>query len=384
MEEKKESVNVSPDPSEQRAPLSPSADEAQAASAGSAPMDPAKCGAHEIHCIEQEAELAEARVRERVRTEAAEAERALDNAAHCASAEQKSVLSEEQPDKAQNTRLSSAKSPAPSDEQAVLEAQNSANWKMTLVILTTASVLMSLSYTMLIPFLPMYLLEELHVAQEDVNLWSGLVFSVSFLISGVMAPIWGALADKYGRRKMLLRSYLGGVLVLGLMGVVHAPVYLILLRLVQGALCGSVSAAQTLVATHTPEEHSGFALGSLNSAVFSGAKVREYESALQALQTMGDALTGSLQKQWAMEQRQRERIIQLSHKLKTPLTIIEGNAELLAEDDGLTAEQKTQVESILQGAEQTRTYLGKIRAEVQTPLKYKTKKNDKTCRIVEN
>lgn len=57
MEEKKESVNVSPDPSEQRAPLSPSADEAQAASAGSAPMDPAKCGAHEIHCIEQEAEL---------------------------------------------------------------------------------------------------------------------------------------------------------------------------------------------------------------------------------------------------------------------------------------------------------------------------------------
>ena len=95
------------------------------------------------------------------------------------------------------------------------------------------------------------------------------------------------------------------------------------------------------------------------------------KSALQALQTMGDALTGSLQKQWAMEQRQREQIIQLSHKLKTPLTIIEGNAELLAEDDGLTAEQKAQVESILQGAEQTRTYLGKIRAEVQTPLRYK-------------
>ena len=108
-----------------------------------------------------------------------------------------------------------------------------------------------------------------------------------------------------------------------------------------------------------------------DSAVFSGAKVREYESTLQALQTMGDALTGSLQKQWAMEQRQREQIIQLSHKLKTPLTIIEGNAELLAEDDGLTAEQKAQVESILQGAEQTRTYLGKIRAEVQTPLRYK-------------
>ena len=69
---------------------------------------------------------------------------------------------------------------------------------------------------------------------------------------------------------------------------------------------------------------------------------------------MGDALTGSLQKQWAMEQRQREQIIQLSHKLKTPLTIIEGNAELLAED-ALTPEQREQVQAILGGVEQTRT-----------------------------
>ena len=60
---------------------------------------------------------------------------------------------------------------------------------------------------MLIPFLPMYLLEELHVAQEDVNLWSGLVFSVSFLISGVMAPIWGALADKRSKKMMAVRAF---------------------------------------------------------------------------------------------------------------------------------------------------------------------------------
>lgn len=110
----------------------------------------------------------------------------------------------------------------------------------------------------------------------------------------------------------------------------------------------------------------------LDAAVFAGAKVREYDEALQALQTMGGELTASLQKQWAMEQQQREQIIQLSHKLKTPLTIVEGNAELLAEDK-LTPEQQAQVQAILGGVEQTRTYLGKIRAEVQTPLKYKRK-----------
>lgn len=110
----------------------------------------------------------------------------------------------------------------------------------------------------------------------------------------------------------------------------------------------------------------------LDGAVFVEAKVQEYDAALQALQSMGGQLTESLQRQWAMEQQQREQIIQLSHKLKTPLTIIEGNAELLAED-ALFAEQKQQVQAILQGAEQTREYLLMIRAEVQTPLKYKKK-----------
>ena len=121
----------------------------------------------------------------------------------------------------------------------------------------------------------------------------------------------------------------------------------------------------------------------LDSTGFGRARVKEYDAALQALQTMGGELTASLQRQWQMEQQQREQILQLSHKLKTPLTIIEGNAELLAED-ALIPEQREQVQAILSGVEQTRTYLGRIRAEVQTPLKYKTKKNSETCRNVEN
>lgn len=56
---------------------------------------------------------------------------------------------------------------------------------------------------------------------------------------------------------------------------------------------------------------------------FTGAKVREYDEALRALQLMGEELTDSLQAQWEMEHRQRESIIQLSHKLKTPLTVIQ-------------------------------------------------------------
>lgn len=110
----------------------------------------------------------------------------------------------------------------------------------------------------------------------------------------------------------------------------------------------------------------------LDGVAFTGAKVREYDEALNALQQMGQELTGSLQKQWVMEQQQREQIIQLSHELKTPLSIIEGNAELLAED-ALTEPQKEQVDAILRSTERTRNYLLKIRAEVQTPLKFKSR-----------
>ena len=102
-----------------------------------------------------------------------------------------------------------------------------------------------------------------------------------------------------------------------------------------------------------------------------GVRIREFSATLQALQTMGRELTDSLQSQWRMEQQRTEQIAALAHDLKTPLTVIQGNADLLAEDEALTPEQREQVEAILRGTEQTRTYLLKIRAQVQTPLKYK-------------
>ena len=80
------------------------------------------------------------------------------------------------------------------------------NWKLCLAILTCNVVFMSSSYTMLIPFLPMYLTRDLGVDAASVNIWSGIVFSSTFLISAVMAPIWGRMADKRGKRLMAIRA----------------------------------------------------------------------------------------------------------------------------------------------------------------------------------
>ena len=53
------------------------------------------------------------------------------------------------------------------------------NWKVVLGLLTCNVLFMSASYTMLIPFLPLYLTSELGVADADVNLWAGTAFSVT-------------------------------------------------------------------------------------------------------------------------------------------------------------------------------------------------------------
>lgn len=91
-----------------------------------------------------------------------------------------------------------------------------------------------------------------------------------------------------------------------------------------------------------------------------GAHLREFSSTLHAMQTMGRELTDSLQSQWRMEQQRAEQIAALTHDLKTPLSIIQGNADLLAED-ALSADQQTQVEAILRGTDRAQQYLAALR-----------------------
>lgn len=91
-----------------------------------------------------------------------------------------------------------------------------------------------------------------------------------------------------------------------------------------------------------------------------GAHLREFSATLQAMQTMGRELTNSLQSQWRMEQQRAEQIAALTHDLKTPLSIIQGNADLLAED-ALSADQQTQVEAILRGTDRAQQYLAALR-----------------------
>lgn len=94
----------------------------------------------------------------------------------------------------------------------------------------------------------------------------------------------------------------------------------------------------------------------------SGAKVREFAETLRAMQTMGSQLTASLQSQWKLEQQRAEQTAALAHDLKTPLAIITGNADLLAEDENLTEAQKAQIAAMQRAAEKADRYLQTLRA----------------------
>lgn len=151
--------------------------------------------------------------------------------------------------------------------------QTKQNWKIVLAILTCNVVLMSASYTMLIPFLPLYLMKELGVAQADVNMWNGAIFSVSFLVGAVMAPIWGKMADKKGRKIMAVRSSVGLAITYFLGGIVTSPEQLFMVRVLQGFAAGLWASELAIISASVPMEKLGLSLGVMQAALTSGAVI---------------------------------------------------------------------------------------------------------------
>lgn len=146
-------------------------------------------------------------------------------------------------------------------------------WKRNLYIVWVAELVAIAGFSFVFPFLPYYV-QELGITElGQVELWSGLLFAAQAIPMAIFSPIWGSLADRYGRKLMVQRAMFGGAIILAAMGFVQNVQQLVILRAIQGALTGTVAAATTLVASSTPRERSGYALGLLQMAVWSGASL---------------------------------------------------------------------------------------------------------------
>jgi MFS transporter, DHA1 family, multidrug resistance protein len=135
-------------------------------------------------------------------------------------------------------------------------------------ILIFAQLVATMGFTFVMPFMPLYV-QELGVESErNATAWAGVLNGAAGLTMALAAPLWGRLADRVGRKAMLMRATLAASVVVGLMGFVTGPWQLLALRLVQGTLTGTVPAATALVATNSPAGRVGGRLGALQMTVF--------------------------------------------------------------------------------------------------------------------
>lgn len=145
------------------------------------------------------------------------------------------------------------------------------NWKRNLAVVWLGCFLTGAAFSLVMPFLPLYV-EQLGVTgHSSLNMWSGLVYSITFLFSAIASPLWGGLADRKGRKIMLLRSALGMSIVMLLMGLAQNIWQFLILRALLGLLGGFIPNANALIATQIPRHKSGWALGTLSTGAVSGA-----------------------------------------------------------------------------------------------------------------
>lgn len=145
-------------------------------------------------------------------------------------------------------------------------------WRRNLHVLSIAVFFAGIAFSEIMPFISLFLAELGNFTHKQLTNWSGIVFSVSYVVATIVTPWWGKLADAKGRKPMILRASLGMGVVIGAIGLVTNVWQLVILRMLQGAFAGFVSNSNALIATEVPKEHSGSALGTM-MACFTGGNL---------------------------------------------------------------------------------------------------------------
>jgi DHA1 family multidrug resistance protein-like MFS transporter len=136
-----------------------------------------------------------------------------------------------------------------------------APWQRTLWLMVTVQALMSFAFSVSGPFLPLFIIQLGVKPLAAVSVWAGAIASVNFLLAAVFSPVWGGIADRTGRKAMVVRSCVAIAIFTALMGLVQNVWQLFGLRACMGVFSGFSAAAIAMVGTQVPEESLGFSLG---------------------------------------------------------------------------------------------------------------------------
>ena len=145
------------------------------------------------------------------------------------------------------------------------------NWKKNLFVVWLSQFLAMAGFGCCMPFIPLMLKQNLHIDDENLRgLYMSIYYLASMLSLCVATTIWGMLADRFGRKLMLLRASYGAAILYPLLA--FAPNFwtLAAIRFACGFFSGTGNPARTLLVSTTPAEKHGFVLGVLSTAISSG------------------------------------------------------------------------------------------------------------------
>lgn len=151
------------------------------------------------------------------------------------------------------------------------EAEGSPQWRTTLITMVAVQTIMSISFTFLAPVLPLFLPDIGVTGASAVDFWAGVLASVTSFVAVFTSPFWGRMADRYGRKLMVLRSSFAIAICTLLMGLAQTVWHLLAARALMGAFAGFTSASVVLVASQVPEARLGYALGLLSTGQLVGS-----------------------------------------------------------------------------------------------------------------
>ncbi len=147
------------------------------------------------------------------------------------------------------------------------------SWQRNLVVLWFGTFMTGIGSSLIAPFISLYRSTLGNYSKTELNIWSGLVFSSTFIVLAIVSPLWGRLADQKGRKLMLLRASLGMAVVISLMAFVTAAWQLLILRMLLGAFSGFISNSMALMASSAPKEKSGSVLSLLTTGSVAGTLI---------------------------------------------------------------------------------------------------------------
>lgn len=146
------------------------------------------------------------------------------------------------------------------------------NWKQNLRVAWLGNFFTGASFSLVMPFMALYV-EQLGAPQNKVEWYAGLAVSLSALTSALIAPVWGRLADRYGRKPMMVGASLVMTFTMGGLAFVPNVFWLLVLRILNGLFSGYVPNSTALIASQAPKNRSGYALGTLATGVIGGSLV---------------------------------------------------------------------------------------------------------------